>query len=165
MKNPPPSRIYNCLIGGQITAYARQIIYQHVQSLEKSSCEVYYVDCDCIIFTSSKPDYPYHPLPVYNATGHFKNEIEGEIQNFFSFGIKNYSISYVENDQNLQSITKIKGLFLKNQLLGSEINNDLFSKFFAKIYVDQEQHLTQIRTQKKITILLRPYNALNFLSY
>jgi hypothetical protein len=62
----------------------------------------------------------------------------------------------------LQSITKIKGLFLKNQLLGSEINNDLFSKFFAKIYVDQEQHLTQIRTQKKNNNIAKTLQCFKF---
>jgi hypothetical protein len=142
-----PSRIYNCLIGGQITAYARQVIYEHMLSLEKSLCTIYYVDCDCLIFTSKNIVGPPHPLPVSKATGHFKNEICGKIQNFFSFSIKNYSLSYKDSlTDTLQSITKIKGLFLKNEL--NEVNNDLFSTFFANIYNEQEKYLTQIRTQK-----------------
>jgi hypothetical protein len=149
----PPSRIYNCLIGGQITAYARQVIYEHLITLEKNSCQVYYVDCDCLIFTHSETSAT-NPLPISNATGHFKYEIKGEIQNFFSFAIKNYSISYKESStKNLKCMTKIKGLFLKNELFGDQVNNDLFLNFFTNIYSEQEKFLAQVRTQRKHTTI------------
>jgi hypothetical protein len=101
-------------------------------------------------------------LPISNATGHFKHEIKGQIQNFFSFAIKNYSISYEDDKKRLKSITKIKGLFLKNDLLGNQVNNDLFSKFFANIYSQQEEFLAQVRTHKKQPTIQKTLHCVKF---
>jgi hypothetical protein len=47
----PPNRKTNCYLGAQITAFARQVIYEHLQTLISSNATIYQIDCDSIIFT------------------------------------------------------------------------------------------------------------------
>jgi G:T-mismatch repair DNA endonuclease (very short patch repair protein) len=146
-RNPKsqPSRLYNCIIGGQITAYAREIVYQHMISVQEAQGSLFYVDCDCILF--SLPTHLKPPLPISTATGHFKHEYKN-IQNFCCFNIKNYSVSYLENDL-IKKVTKVKGLNLQSYVLKCEMSNDLFSQLFTTLLFNQEQYVLQLRKYRK----------------
>ena len=139
IKNCTPNRNTNCTIGSQITAFARQEIYEHILRLESiPSAVLYYVDCDCLIFSLPK-DVPC-PVPISPKCGDFKVEYDG-ISNFMSMGIKSYCMSY-KNKDSLNKICKIKGLRLSFQ--GNPFNEELFDSYL-KAFLKNERLTTQVR--------------------
>ena len=124
-----PNRKSNCYIGAQLTAYAREIIYQHIQTLKISNAIIYQVDCDSIIF--SLPKDAIIPLNISHAVGHFKHELEGDILSYYSLGPKNYSITY-NFDKTVTTVSKVRGFALDNSL-----NTTLFNDDFFKLYISQ----------------------------
>ena len=125
----PPNRKSNCYIGAQVTAYARQTIYSHLQTLLFWKATIYQVDCDSIIFTlDTNLSIPLH---LSDAVGHFKHEVDGEIKSFYSLGPKNYNMTF-EKDGCLETISKVRGLSLNNSL-----NNSIFTDHQFQFYVDQ----------------------------
>ena len=129
----PPNRNTNCYIGAQITAYARQVIYEHVQSLITSNATIYQVDCDSIIYTY--PNNQPVPLKVSSAVGHFKYELNN-ITSFYSLGPKNYSITFESNNLS-ETLLRIRGLSLNNSLNKVNIDNQLF-KFYVSQFLKQK---------------------------
>jgi hypothetical protein len=87
------------------------------------------------------------PVPIGQATGQFKYEIDGEILSYYCFAIKNYSLTY-NTGKSIKSVTKVKGLFLKNELQSLEVNHNLFTNFFEKL-VREEQYLSQVRNKRR----------------
>ena len=88
----PPNRKSNCYIGAQLTAFARQTIYEHLQTLNQVNATIYQIDCDSIIF--SLPKSTRIPLILSDAVGHFKREVTGEIISYYSMGPKNYCLTF-----------------------------------------------------------------------
>jgi G:T-mismatch repair DNA endonuclease (very short patch repair protein) len=152
-----PSRIYNCLIGGQITAYARQTIYEHLLTIQNAGGAIYYVDCDCILFTL--PKQIICPLPISQATGHFKHEYKN-IQSFYAFAIKNYALSYYDANNKLKTVTKVKGLNLQTATNKNELSVELFSKMFENLLFQQEKSILQVRKRKKCQLLCFKFSNL-----
>jgi G:T-mismatch repair DNA endonuclease (very short patch repair protein) len=140
----PPNRNGNCYIGGQITAYAREVIYDYLNVVENSLGTLYYVDCDSIIFTLPK-DVEI-PLTISHAVGDFKFQIEGEILSFYSFGPKNYTLTYKANDQ-IKVYTKVKGLSLQAEAFQHELDNNLFTHFLLS-NSSQQKEIFQLRSKK-----------------
>ncbi len=142
-----PNRQANCYIGGQLTAYARQTIYENIESISKVS-KLFYVDTDCIFF--SMPKNETIPLPISDAVGHFKHVYPGEILSFFALGPKNYQITYKTLDNKLHNVTKVRGFSLSSYFLENEINADLFN-FYLSQYLNGEierKNLSQLRIKK-----------------
>jgi hypothetical protein len=129
----PPNRKTNCYIGGQITAYARQIMHEHLTSILRIGGTLYQTDTDSICFTL--PQEASIPILVSHAIGHFKNEIDGTIISFHSLGSKNYSIIYERNGK-FYSITKVCGLSLKSNTNQNQIDDDLFDNFLEQFVKD-----------------------------
>jgi len=125
----PPDRKGNCYLGGQITAYARQIMHEHLSAILNVGGTLYQTDTDSICF--SLPKFESVPLLISHSIGHFKNEVKGKIVSYHSLGSKNYSIVY-ENNNCFFAITKIRGLSLKSHLLNNKINDDVFD-----FYIDE----------------------------
>ena len=89
----PPNLKYNVYLGSQITAYARQCIYQHLLDLTLiKSCTIYHVNCDSIFFSLDKEVNM--PLNVSLAVGHFKHVYDGKIISYFGTGPKQYTINF-----------------------------------------------------------------------
>jgi hypothetical protein len=145
LKKLPPNRTGNCYIGGQITAFAREIIYNHLLKIENAGGTLYYVDCDSIIFTL--PVNKKFPVSMSHAIGDFKFELEGEIINFYSFGPKNYTIMYEAHSMK-KVATKVKGLSLKGVEFQHEITNEIFQKFLDSTK-HEEKEIVQVRMRKK----------------
>ena len=139
----PPNKNTNCYIGAQLTAYARQTIYSHLQTLLKSKASIYQIDCDSIIFALPKADKI--PLPLSDAVGHFKHEVKN-LKSYQSLGPKNYCITF-EKDNVIQTITKVRGLSLNNSL-----NENIFNENLFKTYVNQ------FLSDKKVKINVNQYH-------
>lgn len=142
-----PNLKTNCYIGGEIVSYSRQIIYEYMNQIECNGGTIYQVECDSIIF--SLPNNVQMPIPISNCLGEFKQEIEGEILSYHSFGPKNYSITYKEQNNAIKTITKISGLSLKNALFKNELSENLFIEFLNNFETLQNKCLSQVRTKRK----------------
>jgi hypothetical protein len=138
----------NVYIGGAIVAYGRQIIYDYLNLIELKGGILYQVECDSIIF--SLPVDTEIPVKISPSLGCFKHEINGEILSFYSFGPKNYSLTYRNHaDAQIKTLTRISGLSLKNSLFQNELSEKLFDDFLKNSDVVQKKTLTQLRTKKK----------------
>lgn len=126
-RNPkllPPNRNGNCYISAQITAFSRQFIHEKLMLLARNpDCKLISVDCDSIMFTLPTQSTP--NLRLSDAVGDFKNEINGDVLNYFSLGPKNYSLVY-ESNGTTQSIRKISGLSLSQE---TDINAEMYESF------------------------------------
>ena len=124
LKQMPPNRNVNIYISSQITAFSRQIIHEYLLQLIKiPNSKIIAVDCDSLMFTL--PNSTQCPLTLSNAVGDFKNEINGNVLSFFSFGPKNYVLTYEINGK-LNVIRKISGLSLAHC---SDLNSKLYEEF------------------------------------
>ncbi len=141
-----PNLKANCYVGGQITAYARMVIYEYLLQVVNSSGSLYYVDTDCIFF--SLPKNSVNPLPISDAVGHFK-EVYSNIESFYALGPKNYVVRYKENG-NLKTVTKIRGISLASFYLQNEITSTTFQNYMAKFLSNtiEEKQVNQVRTKR-----------------
>ena len=142
----PPNRKQHLYIGSQITAYARQVIYEYLQTiLSLEDYKVYQVECDSIYF--SGPSNKSCPLPLSPAIGDFKLEHSTEILNFFAFGPKHYCLNYLNSTGTCENICKYSGLSLTNNLNANLINEETFEKFLNDFINHTE---SSIQLQQKI---------------
>ncbi len=141
-----PNRKSNCYIGAQVTAYARATIYSHIQTLLQNSAKIYRVDCDSIIFALEKTQKI--PIILSEAVGHFKLEIEGEIESFYSLGPKNYSLTFKTKNDQYETICKVSGLSISNSLQKDILNDQLYEFYLSQFLKDQKESIfvTQQRT-------------------
>lgn len=123
----PPNRKTNLYIGAQITSYARQTIYEHLNTLLKINAKIFYVDTDCLYFVL--PKNIQQPLPIDHCLGHFKNVVDGEIQSFYSLGTKNYHLTYKTQHNEIKTMTKLKGLSLQSVNVENEIDLNLYETY------------------------------------
>ena len=128
-------------MGAQITAYARQVIYENVQTLVTADAIIYQIDCDSIIFTL--PKNKTLPILVSDAVGHFKHEIDGEINTFYSLGPKNYSISFTSKNGS-ETLSRVRGLSLNNSLNEVKLDDKLF-KFYVSQFLKQKSEMLLIK--------------------
>ncbi len=142
-----PNRVTNCYIGGQLTAFARQLIYEHLKTVSEIG-KLFYCDCDCIYFSLKNDVIP--PLPISDAVGHFKEVFPGDILSFYSLGPKSYVITYREKMGSIKTITKVKGISLTNQYSENKINNELFDFYLTQCLKDQieKTEIPQIKFKK-----------------
>ncbi len=89
------------------------------------------------------------PVDISESLGDFKFEVEGEILSYYSFGPKNYAISYKDYSNKIKTITKISGLSLKNAAFENEIPLKLFDEFLKNFETLQTKCIPQLRTKKK----------------
>ena len=124
----PPNRKQNVYIGSQITAYARQIIYQHIEKVSNmTNFKVFQVECDSIYFTG--PSNEPCPLFISHALGDFKIEYSDKILSYYALGPKHYCVNYIDNSNIIQNVCKFSGLSLKNELNQTIINHNTFEIF------------------------------------
>jgi len=145
--NAVPNLKSNLYIGGEIVAFARQIIYEHLNEIEKSGGTIFQVECDSVIFSfpSNKPC----PVNISPCLGDFKFEIDGEILSYYSFGPKNYAITFKDQQNQIKTLTKISGLSLKNVAFENELPVSLFEEFLQNFETLQTKCIPQLRTKKK----------------
>ena len=147
------NRNSNCYLGAQITAYAREKIYRYIQQVTAHpKATLYYVDCDCLVF--SLPKAVTCPLPLSQKCGDFKFEYS-QISTFFTLGIKSYFLTHFENKK-AQQVCKIKGLSLLS--MGDKFNELLFDSYI-------EDFLSNKNSSTKVAQVHRKANFKTFKTY
>jgi len=144
----PPNRSGNCYLAGQITAYARQIMHEHLTNVRNAGATLFHTDTDSICF--SLPNNQTNPLMVSDAVGHFKNEIDGNIVSYYSLGSKNYVIVFEKNGV-LKSITKSKGLSLTSNLNEQRITSTVFRHYIEQFSkeISEKKEVNQLRYKRQ----------------
>lgn len=155
----PANRSQNVYIGSQITAYAREVIYKHLQTIaEVPGVTIYQIECDSLFF--SLPKNHFCPLILSPCLGDFKNIYDGETTGFYSLGNKQYNLNYESKETNtLNSVFKISGLCLKNRHELEKVNDKTFESFLND-YVSGEIRNT-IFFQSKTFNDLKEFKVLN----
>ncbi len=119
----------NCTILAFITARNRIALHQHMMSLEKDGCTIFYCDTDSILFTRRR-NQECIPIPIGAAIGDFKYEIsrESEILGFDAYGRKNFELIVKSIDQTGKSqtktLTKVCGMTISPQLVQDKLKNN-----------------------------------------
>jgi hypothetical protein len=125
--------------------------------------KIFYFDTDSIVYSLKKKTD--NPLPMSPAIGHFKHVYPPKkIQSFYALGPRNYSISYLNSDNELCSIVKIKGLSLKSLYNKNIIDNNTYKIFIESnfnqnykcLFLNQTKKTTEKNT-KKVNYKLTPY--------
>ena len=142
----PPNRKTNCYLGAQITAYARQIIYEKVQKLIIANAIIYQIDCDSIIFTL--PTNQSLPIKISEAVGHFKHEIKGDINTFYSLGPKNYSITFL-SEKGTETLSRVRGFALNNSLNEIKLDENLFKFYVTQFLKQKSEHILLKQFRRK----------------
>ena len=140
----PPSLKQNVYIGSQITAYARECIYKHLNNLSSiQSCVIYHVNCDSIFFSLNKSIKM--PLIISPAVGNFKNIYDGNIISYFGIGPKQYTVNFIKDSQ-ISTVNHISGLCLNYDLNAS--SDPHFLQHFLENY-QKDIAISQKFIQKK----------------
>ena len=127
-KKLPTNRNSNCYIGAQMTAFAREVLYNYLlQIINCAQSTVYYVDCDSIVF--SLPTNVNIPLPISIKCGDFKHEYE-EISAFYCLSPKSY---FVQSKNG--TVSKIKGLSINH--CKDIFTEELFEKFIKALVINK----------------------------
>jgi hypothetical protein len=142
-----PNRETNVAIGGQLVAYARQLMYETIIEVDKQG-KLFYVDCDSCFFSLPKTNSV--PLLISHSIGHFKSVYEGSILSFFCLGPKNYCISFETANNKIKTVSKIKGISLSSFYVKNEINGAMFEYFLSKSLLEEveKKELAQLKFQK-----------------
>jgi hypothetical protein len=118
----------------QIISYARQIIYEHLTEIKNKGGKIFQVECHSIIF--SFPSTTCLPVNVSESLGDFKFEIEGEILCYYSFGPKNYAITFKDQHKKFKTVVYcLKMLHLKMKYLYHYLKSFLKIMRFYKVNV------------------------------
>ena len=126
----PPNRKTNCLLGAQVTAYARQIIHEHASQLVNLNYTLFQINTDSIMF--ALPSNDNIPFNISHAVGDFKLEIPGCVLTYYSFGTKSYSITHQISSNEIKTLSKVCGLSIQGKITAELLNNELFH-----YYIDQ----------------------------
>jgi hypothetical protein len=145
--SPGPNLKGNVYIGAEINAHARVIIHDYIRLLQSFGIQVYAVDTDCLFY--SVPNNVPDPLPFSDSIGDFKSVIPENCQvlSYHSLGCRNYTILYKDMDENLHTITKVKGLSLKSAHLSEPIDSAMYERYIESHFQDEYESiiLPQIR--------------------
>lgn len=142
-----PNLKQNMYVGSQITAFARQVIFEHVFKLSQTTnCNLYHVDCDCIFF--SFPNDSPIPLEFSHAVGDFKHEYLGKITHYYAFGPKQYCITSI-NDGVTNFTCKFSGLSLKSFCNENQINQEIFELYLNQFIEgnNETMQISQVRSK------------------
>jgi G:T-mismatch repair DNA endonuclease (very short patch repair protein) len=143
-----PNRETNVAIGGQLVAYARQLMYETILQVDRTG-KLFYVDCDSCFF--SMPKNQSIPLLISDSFGQFKQVYDGNITSFFCLGPKNYCISYETENNKIKTVTKMKGFSLSSFYVKNEMNSATFDYFITKSLSEEieKKDIAQIKFNKR----------------
>lgn len=147
-----PSKIKPSLCGtlyltAEINALARKFIYEEAEKIEKLGGIILSIDTDSLLFAlpSNVPD----PLIYSHSFGHFKTVLGNTsvIESFYSFGPRNYSITYKDSNGTYQHLLKVKGLSTQSSHNCDIITPDLYKEFIDSTFEAEVKniYLPQLR--------------------
>lgn len=153
-----PNRRSNIYIGAQVNAYSREIIYDHMTTIEKAGGTIYAVDVDGLFY--SLPSNVTDPLKFSNICGDFKNMFDEhvEILAYYCLGTRNYSILYRDIDNTIKTMVKVKGLNLTSHCLNNTVNATTYKEFLQahfensvqQIIIPQEKYCIDKNTKQMV---------------
>lgn len=144
----PPNKSTNIYIGAEIASQAMVVLRNYILSLKKVDSKILYYDTDSIVFSLKKNTV--NPLPMSPAIGHFKHVYPPKkIQSFYALGPRNYSISYLNSNNELCSIVKVKGLSLTSLNNKNIIDNNTYKKFIESNFNQNYECLLLNQIKKK----------------
>lgn len=152
--NCTPNLKHQLYVGSQITAYARQKIYEELLLLTSNpKCTLYHVNCDSLFYSLSNDCE--NPLKFNDAVGNFKNVYTGEILSYITFGPRKYTVMY-RDDHNFVSETHISGFSLHQ--IKAEYD---FHSLLANLLEKHEKHIFEkfLFPQIRKKIDLRTFNV------
>jgi hypothetical protein len=124
------------------------VLRNYILSLKKVDSKILYYDTDSIVFSLKKNTV--NPLPMSPAIGHFKHVYPPQkIQSFYALGPRNYSISYLNSNNELCSIVKVKGLSLTSLNNKNIIDNNTYKKFIESNFNQNYECLLLNQIKKK----------------
>ena len=163
----PPNRSSNVYIGAQVVAYAREIMYKHLLTLQEiPDCKIYQIECDSLFF-SLPITFPC-PLSMSPFLGDFKNAYGNkEIVSFYSLGQKQYCLNFFEDSSvsKIQSIFKISGLSLQNEFNEKILDQNTFEKFLDSFCEGENSSKTSDFVNLKVITYQQKYTLTNQLSH
>jgi len=139
-----PSLKTNVYISAQITSFAREDIHKHLMLLASHNVKILKVNCDSILFVLESNQIC--PLNLSHAAGDFKNEISGEILNYFAIGAKNYILIYRDKYGQICHLNKISGLSLNSR----PSNDENYVEFLNKLNAELSTSLQIMNKKRKI---------------
>lgn len=152
-----PSLKYNLYIGAEINAKGRIFLHQKLKLLLANGAKIFYCDTDAIAY-SLKSDQ-IDPLEFGPFPGQFKSVIESgkKVVNFNALGNKNYTLLCKDSLDQLETITKCKGLSLSSCHLENQLSREIyessiqdhFKKEVKSIHCLQVRHTTKKGTLEK----------------
>lgn len=147
-----PNRKTNCYLGAQLVSFARQHLHEQLSKLDATTCQLFYFDTDSIFFSTNESSFQ-NPFLISSCLGDFKDVVNGEILNFYSFGPKNYIFRYKDSKTSkINEIIKVRGLCLKSNSINLALD--------SKLYEDYLNDFLKNIVQKKPILNLKN-NALN----
>ena len=142
----PPNLDTNIYIGGEVSSAAFVQLRKHFKKLLKHKAVPMMVDTDAIVF--KMPKGAQNPLQIGKSVGMFKHEYEpGSIQKFFAINSRNYAVSYLDKDNILKEVVKIRGLSLKMSFNQKIINCDTYKNFISN-YFQETYKAVQVPQEK-----------------
>lgn len=148
-KTNVPNLRGNVYIGSQITSYARCFMKNVMNKLEAAGATIFFINVDGICY--SIPKMAHDPLKMSKKCGDFKNVLGdlSNIQSFYALGNGNYSISFIDENGYLKTITKVKGLSLTSACIQNKVSIDTFQKFINHHYGEQFSRIAKLQQQKQ----------------
>ena len=131
----------NCVVYAFITARNRITLHKNMAELVRNGFELYYCDCDSIIFAGTKERSL--PIPVGLSFGDFKEELgrEKKIKHFYCLGRKQFKICVQESGSNKEEhFLKVKGISLSSEMVRKKVLN-AFPEDFSTIEKLEEKEI------------------------
>ena len=143
----PPNRKTNCLLGAQVTAYARQIIHEHAFKLVNLNYTLFQINTDSIMY--AQPSNENIPFELSHAVGDFKIEIAGNVLTYYSFGTKSYSITHQTCSKEIKTLSKVCGLSIQGKITEELLNNELFHYYINQSILKNSKNIKIPQTRFK----------------
>lgn len=156
-----PSTSGTLYLTSEINALARKFIYEKAEEIEKLTGIILSIDTDSLLF--ALPSEISDPLTYSHSFGDFKPVLDAtdKIESFYSFGPRNYSLSYKDAKGVDHHLLKVKGLSTKSSNNCNLISSNLYKEFIDKsfhsevcnIYLPQMHKVVDKQTKKFHEIL------------
>lgn len=156
LKNVNPSKKANLYIGAEIIAKARVYIYNCIETLEKASARIFFVDTDGIGY--SLDNSINNPLQFSNCTGDFK-AVQSNIVSFHALGNRNYTIGYIDSSDVLKYDYKVKGLSLTSEHVRNIMSPNLYENFLDKHFKEEFDQIYLPQVKNKVDMASKQSKA------
>ena len=156
LKHVKPSKKANLYIGAEIIAKARVYIYNCIETLEKASARIFFVDTDGIGYSLDKSIN--NPLQFSNCTGDFK-AVQSNIVSFHALGNRNYTIGYIDSSDVLKYDYKVKGLSLTSEHVRNIMSPNLYENFLDKHFKEEFDQIYLPQVKNKVDMASKQSKA------